>query len=528
LIERLLAGKEIRPMADESFVLRGISWREVFPFTHLFRAFRIAIHPSKLVLALVCLLLIYGGGRFLDGIWPDKYDAVHSNVTIRDQETISLRLFHDGLRPSVARMDSGIYTEHVGPFVGFMDTEAAHVNRIAASVLDWNWSNGILPSILALFIWVPLATFIANPVFFILFWIWTLLVWSVFGGAIARIAAVHVARAEKLSVRHALRFSISKVLSFIFAPIIPLLIIVAIGVAVAIGGLLLYIPYVGPILVSILFFLGIAAGFVMALVLIGTIGGCTLMYPTVAVEGSDSFDAISRSFSYVYARPWRLLWYSLVALVYGALTYLFVRLFVFILLGLTHYFVTWFQTNYGWGRWNLMWPAPHFEPFPLGRLSYDINFDVLNWGEKTAAGILAFWVYLIIGMLGAYLISFYFSANTIIYYLMRREVDATEMDDVYLEETDEDFGDTLAAPQGPAGSSEGTAGEGTSSEGAASQGVVSGDVTVVENTTVIVTPEAPASGPPAPEGENNVPGTPAPEAPRENPEKPGESQPPAP
>jgi hypothetical protein len=45
-------------------------------------------------------------------------------------------------------------------------------------------------------------------------------------------------------------------------------------------------------------------------------------------------------------------------------------------------------------------------------------------------------------MLGAFAISFYFSANTIIYYLMRREVDATELDDVYLEQSEEDFGDT--------------------------------------------------------------------------------------
>ena len=64
----------------------------------------------------------------------------------------------------------------------------------------------------------------------------------------------------------------------------------------------------------------------MTLVLLGTVGGFNLMYPTIAVEGSDSFDAISRTFSYVYARPWRMLFYTLVAIVYGALCYLFVRL----------------------------------------------------------------------------------------------------------------------------------------------------------------------------------------------------------
>ena len=43
------------------------------------------------------------------------------------------------------------------------------------------------------------------------------------------------------------------------------------------------------------------------------------------------------------------------------------------------------------------------------------------------------------------MISFYFSANTIIYYLMRREVDATEMDDVYVEETEDDFTEAAAS-----------------------------------------------------------------------------------
>ena len=63
----------------------------------------------------------------------------------------------------------------------------------------------------------------------------------------------------------------------------------------------------------------------MTLVALGTAGGFNLMYPTIAVEGSDSFDAISRSFSYIYARPWRMIWYTMVAIVYGALTFLFVR-----------------------------------------------------------------------------------------------------------------------------------------------------------------------------------------------------------
>jgi hypothetical protein len=178
-------------------------------------------------------------------------------------------------------------------------------------------------------------------------------------------------------------------------------------------------------------------------VLLGTFGGFNLMYPTIAVEGSDSFDAISRSFSYVYARPWRMLLYTLVAIIYGALCYLFVRLFIWLMLSLTHHFVgagMWAHAPSTDALWSTMWPPP------TQRLSYDIDFLTLRGDQDIAASLVAFWVYLAVGMLGAFAISFYFTANTIIYYLMRHEVDATELDDVYLEQSEEDFADATAPP----------------------------------------------------------------------------------
>jgi hypothetical protein len=172
------------------------------------------------------------------------------------------------------------------------------------------------------------------------------------------------------------------------------------------------------------------------------------MYPTVAVEGSDSFDAISRSFSYVFARPWRMLFYTFVAVVYGALTYLFVRFFIWLLLGLTHFFVSWWFTKNGDpATVGQVFPHiwPNVGPTPFDTLTYSPHYEQLKWSEDFAAGMISFWVYLVIGLLGAYAISFYFSANTIIYYLMRREVDATELEDVYVEESEDEFADTAAA-----------------------------------------------------------------------------------
>src|SRR3954454_16108128 len=62
-------------MADDVQTVRHINWREAFPFTHLFRAFRIAIHPSKLIIALVALGCLWCGGLFLDLLWPQKYQV---------------------------------------------------------------------------------------------------------------------------------------------------------------------------------------------------------------------------------------------------------------------------------------------------------------------------------------------------------------------------------------------------------------------------------------------------------------------
>ena len=50
-------------MADEPLVIRGINWRETFPWTNIFRGFRVAIHPSKLMLALAAIVIIFLGGR---------------------------------------------------------------------------------------------------------------------------------------------------------------------------------------------------------------------------------------------------------------------------------------------------------------------------------------------------------------------------------------------------------------------------------------------------------------------------------
>jgi hypothetical protein len=283
-----------------------------------------------------------------------------------------------------------------------------------------------------------------HTIFFIIFAALFLLAWALFGGAICRIAAVHFARDEKISVRQAMNFAVGKLLSFGSAPVIPLAIVLVIGLIVSLVSLAGNIPFLGPVAIGAFFILPLLAGFVMTLVLLGTAGGFNLMYPTIAVEGSDSFDAISRSFSYVYARPWRMLFYTVVALVYGAATYLFVHTFIWLTLVLTHHFVgmgMFTTANNSKDLLSTMWP----NPLDTGRLSYSADYSALAVGPKIGAFFMNCWVMFLVSFLGAFAISLYFSANTIVYYLMRNEVDSTELDDVYLEQSEEDLEPVMGA-----------------------------------------------------------------------------------
>ena len=67
------------------------------------------------------------------------------------------------------------------------------------------------------------------------------------------------------------------------------------------------------------------AGLLMALLLLGLLFGWPLMWGTISTEGTDSFDALSRSYAYLFQRPLHYLFYALVAAI-GWLGWILVRI----------------------------------------------------------------------------------------------------------------------------------------------------------------------------------------------------------
>jgi len=131
--------------------------------------------------------------------------------------------------------------------------------------------------------------------------------------------------------------------------------------------------------------------------------------------------------------------YTLVAAVYGAACYLFVRFFAFALLWVTAGFL---QLGLRNAKFHAIWPQPSSIGF-LGAAA-----EPQTWSLWLGAFFVRIWVLMIAGLTVSFIISFYFTANTIIYALMRNRVDGTGLDEVYEgpeEATSEDAGPKIVA-----------------------------------------------------------------------------------
>ncbi|MDO5113587.1 MAG: hypothetical protein Q4E67_04360 [Planctomycetia bacterium] len=148
--------------------------------------------------------------------------------------------------------------------------------------------------------------------------------------------------------------------------------------------------------------MGVTTPFILLLdvlavfVVVGGILGFPLVLSTLMTENTDCFDGLSRAYAYTFQRPLRYAFYVAVACFWGFLGYMAMRILVFLTLGL-------------WG-------------ICLGR---ELPTEAMAWVE--------FWS-LSLGLLPwAFLLTYGCSAWTGIYMLLRRDVDAVELDEVWLE-----------------------------------------------------------------------------------------------
>jgi hypothetical protein len=390
---------------------------KAFLFPNLFRAFRMAIHPRKMVIAFAAVVLVTLAGLAMDVTQTVVKNSLnetelHRYVAGRSQyldfmETYADENIRTGVFMTLVGFGLDRFEQILGALQGF-DTNSIFVifDNLGQMFKAFEWA------------------FRYHLMYSLFFFAMTLAVSAVTGGAICRMAALEFAQNERPGLIESLRFSAARFRSLFGALLTPMVIIIGMGSLIIVLGLLGNIKYIGELILALSMPLILITGVLMMLVVLGTLGGLNLMFPTIAFENSECFLAVNNSFRYVFARPWRLGFYTVIAMIYGAISYTLSRFFVFGLLLSCYRFLElgFVQSN---AKLQRLWPEPRFESlFTLSAL------DTTVWSESIAAALIQIAILGVIALLAAFVVSYCFSANTIIYALMRKRVDDIDLSEV--------------------------------------------------------------------------------------------------
>jgi hypothetical protein len=377
-------------MHDTPTELREISYLRLFPWVRLFRGVRVALDGKKLILAALGLSFSLAGWAVLDILFPDT-------------KAITPRFLPESLpTPFDAR----------GGLTGALAEAASRVTDPPSTVTA--------PFLSMFSIEPPPGEFWHG----VLGALWAIVVWGLIGGAIARIAVVQVARGERVGLSTAVRFALGKGRSLIFAPLTPFFGVAFFAALCAIMGAGYQIR--SQIVLSVLgvfAFLPLLAGLVMAIILLGLAVGWPLMHATIAAEAEDSFDALSRSYAYVYESPSRYAAYTALAWALGTIGVLVVGVFT--------------RAVENLAIWGLSFGAPDDQL---------INLFRTGWANdaSTAAVIHTGWITILHLLAYGWVFSYFWTSAAIIYLLLRHDVDGTDWADIVI--SDHEF-DTPAAQE---------------------------------------------------------------------------------
>jgi hypothetical protein len=241
--------------------------------------------------------------------------------------------------------------------------------------------------------------------------LWSLVVWSFFGGAISRQAAVAFARQENVSLGQLARFVHGRWSAYFVAPLLPMLGAALVALLLAGVGAIMRLE-VGVFVASLIWPLVLLGGFVMAFLLLGLFFGFPLMWGAISAEGTDAFGALSHAYSYVYQRPLRYLCYTVIGALAGVLGWYLVTLFAYWIIDLS--------------RWGISWGSG------VNQLALVEGYESMGRVADTGAAIILFWTNCLNLLAYGFIFSYFWTSTTTIYFLLRRLVDATELDEVFM------------------------------------------------------------------------------------------------
>jgi hypothetical protein len=378
-------------MTEHPGTIRNIAWREIFPWLILLRTFRIAISPSLLALAALAVVLTALGWR------------VGGFLFLSPEQRIT--------QPTDPQLAAAVPAEVAIYFPA----------SIREPLLDAYFAMS-----------EPLARFfqlnmtLREAAFYAFGFLWTLAVWSFPGGVITRRAIVQLSNESVPGILSTARFGGRRWLWYFLAPLYPVLAIAFVTSPIAAIGLVLRVHTGFGAAVAGLAWIVVALVSVAAMWLFGgLIFGWPLMWPAISAErDGDPFEAFSRSYSYVYGKPLHYFFYVVVAAAFGAICWAV----VFGAAVIVQEFGFW-ALSWGGGREAVIAIRDQALDVADGDFDWQKNGTLWNFGTTIIGVVLA----LIRAIAAGFRFTFFFTAASAIYLLLRYHVDEKEMDEVFVE-----------------------------------------------------------------------------------------------
>jgi hypothetical protein len=426
-------------MISQQEKLRDVAWSELFRWLLLLRSVRIALMARVLVLGAVGLIATTLGWRAIGWVFSASSDPVLGQW----HEDMRYWLWDKTPEFSIATSVHGADELFASAARGLIEAPVTLWLYMARPFIDLFRSELTAIGFLCL----------------LLCGVWELLVWGLIGGAITRIAALKFTRDEAPDMLGALAHAASKLSSYSLAPLLALggaavfgLQLVVLGWFMRLGFFAMLAGFAWPFVLML--------GLLMAILLIGALVGWPLMWATVSVEGTDAFDALSRSYAYTFQRPLRLLWYVLCVTVLAAVSMFVVKLFAASAISLGSWSI----------RWGLDEPTYHAIVSPRAAVAESAQpngvppLSVVTSSKEepsssttsvspatpapapepvgmiwVAGKAIAFWKSLLGALAAGYQAGFLWVASVGVYLLLRKDIDGAEMDEIYVED-EQEFG----------------------------------------------------------------------------------------
>jgi hypothetical protein len=424
-------------MADQPPKIRDVAWSELFPWLILMRSVRIALLARVLVLGTAGLLATtFGWSLMTDlfsyssdpviqswshsnglAVWETSGDPHAANSWVNTAAHSADEIFDSAANPSLFRAPLTIWLYLTRPFLQIFDPHLT--------------ATGFL--------------------FLLLCIVWELLVWGLFGGAISRIAALKFTRDEAPGAFAALRHAASKLPSYSLPPLIALAGAAVFAVQLVVLGFVMRLSVLA-FLAALTWPFVILLGLMMAVLLLGALVGWPLMWATVSVEGTDAFDALSRSYAYTYHRPWRLFGYVIFAGFLAVASMFVVRVFASSAIALGNWSIDWGLSETT--MHSVVSPrasqdespaAPDIEVVPGGASPDKAPAPAATSQPPSepsgllsaAKSVIGFWKSLVAALVAGYQAGFLWVSAVGIYLLLRRDIDGVQMNEVYVDQAEE-------------------------------------------------------------------------------------------